>query len=61
MSVNGHWMCKDKQLEVEVGTVDNYRKRFLLTNVTPLMDVGTLHKYLVILEDNTSDEKLLSV
>ena len=57
INLNGHWTHKDKQSEVEVGIVENKIKRFFLTYVTPLMDVGPLQKYLRTLSDTTTEGK----
>ena len=46
--------------EVEVGIMENNRKRFLLTYGTPLIDGWHLHKDLGTLEDTTSAKKALS-
>ena len=58
-NVNGHWTRKKKNSEVEVGIMEINRKRFILKYGTPLMDVGTLHKYLVTPEETISSEKVL--
>ena len=46
--------------EVEVGIMENNRKRFLLTYGKPLIDGWHLHKDLGTLEDTTSAKKALS-
>ena len=60
INVNGKWTWKDKKSEVEVGIMENNRKRFLLTYGTPLIDGWHLHKDLGTLEDTTSAKKALS-
>ena len=55
INVSGHCTRKDKQSEVEVRMMDNNRKRFLLTYVTPIIDGCTLQKGMgTLLEKNRS-------
>ena len=53
------WAHKDRKSEAVVGVMDTTRKLFLLKCGTPLIYGGPIHKFLVMLVNKTSAEKVL--
>ena len=59
INLDGRCTCKGKQSEVEVGIVNNNINKFILAYGTPLLNGGTLRKYLVTLSDTSLAYKVL--